>query len=94
MKMRAVQVAKTQGTFELVEREIPEADAGAVRVKVEACGICPSDWLVKEGSIPGIQYPRMTGREDERQGALPCGTDHWQMTSPRCRSVNAVMMLR
>jgi D-arabinose 1-dehydrogenase-like Zn-dependent alcohol dehydrogenase len=32
-------------------------------VKVEACGICHSDALVKEGYWPGIQYPRVPGHE-------------------------------
>lgn len=62
-KMRAVQVAHPKGPFELVEREIPEPGAGAVRVKVQACGICHSDWFTKEGQWPGIQYPRVPGHE-------------------------------
>jgi D-arabinose 1-dehydrogenase-like Zn-dependent alcohol dehydrogenase len=62
-KMRAVQVPKAKGPFEIVEREIPEPQAGWVRVKVEACGICHSDSLVKEGLWPGIQYPRVPGHE-------------------------------
>jgi D-arabinose 1-dehydrogenase-like Zn-dependent alcohol dehydrogenase len=62
-KMRAVQVPKPGGPFELVEREIPEPGPGLVRVKVEACGICHSDSLVKEGYFPGIQYPRVPGHE-------------------------------
>jgi D-arabinose 1-dehydrogenase-like Zn-dependent alcohol dehydrogenase len=62
-KMRAVQVPQPKGPFELVEREIPEPKAGWVRVKVEACGICHSDSLVKDGTWPGIQYPRIPGHE-------------------------------
>jgi D-arabinose 1-dehydrogenase-like Zn-dependent alcohol dehydrogenase len=62
-KMRAVQVPKAKGPFEIVERDIPEPQAGWVRVKVEACGICHSDSLVKEGLWPGIQYPRVPGHE-------------------------------
>src|SRR5229473_243435 len=31
--------------------------------KVETCGICHSDALVKEGYWPGIQYPRVPGHE-------------------------------
>ena len=30
---------------------------------MEACGICHSDALVKEGLWPGIQYPRVPGHE-------------------------------
>jgi D-arabinose 1-dehydrogenase-like Zn-dependent alcohol dehydrogenase len=62
-KMRAVQVPKAKGPFEIVERDIPKPQAGWVRVKVEACGICHSDSLVKEGLWPGIQYPRIPGHE-------------------------------
>lgn len=62
-KMRAVQVARPGGPFELVERDIPEPGRGWVRIKVQACGICHSDSLVKEGGWPGIQYPRVPGHE-------------------------------
>ena len=62
-KMRVVQVPRAGGPFELVERDIPEPERGWVRVKVEACGICHSDTLVKEGLWPGIQYPRVPGHE-------------------------------
>lgn len=61
--MKAAQIAKPGGDFELVERDIPEPGAGQVRVKVEACGICHSDVLVKDGLWPGIQYPRVPGHE-------------------------------
>src|SRR5436189_4151324 len=62
-KMRVVQVPRAGGPFELVERDIPEPERGWVRVKVEACGICHSDLLVKEGLWPGIQFPRVPGHE-------------------------------
>src|SRR6476659_7311066 len=56
-KMRLVQVTRPNGPLEIVEREIPEPKAGQVRIKVEACGICHSDSMTKEGLWPGIQYP-------------------------------------
>jgi D-arabinose 1-dehydrogenase-like Zn-dependent alcohol dehydrogenase len=62
-KMRAVQVTRANGPFELVEREIPAPAANQVRLKVQACGICHSDSLTKEGLYPGIQYPRVPGHE-------------------------------
>ena len=62
-KMKAVQVSKPGGNFELVEKDIPEPGRNQVRIKVEACGICHSDTLVKEGHWPGIQYPRVPGHE-------------------------------
>src|SRR5258708_1957925 len=61
--MKAVQVSKPGGPFELVERPIPEPGRGQVRIKVEACGVCHSDVLVKEGFWPGLQYPRIPGHE-------------------------------
>jgi D-arabinose 1-dehydrogenase-like Zn-dependent alcohol dehydrogenase len=62
-KMRAVQVWQAGGPLELVERDVPEPGAGAVRVKVEACGICHSDSYTKDGLVPGIEYPRVPGHE-------------------------------
>ena len=61
--MKAVQISKPGGDFEVVELPIPEPQGGQVRIKVEACGICHSDALVKEGHWPGIQYPRVPGHE-------------------------------
>jgi D-arabinose 1-dehydrogenase-like Zn-dependent alcohol dehydrogenase len=62
-KMRAAQVSRPGGPFELVERDIPQPEAGWVRIKVQACGICHSDSVVKEGHWPGLQYPRVPGHE-------------------------------
>jgi D-arabinose 1-dehydrogenase-like Zn-dependent alcohol dehydrogenase len=61
--MKAMQISKPGGNFELVERPIPEPARNQVRIKVEACGICHSDALVKEGHWPGLQYPRVPGHE-------------------------------
>jgi len=62
-KMRAVQVSKPGGPFELVERDIPQPGPREVRVKVQACGVCHSDTLTKEGHWPGMIYPRVPGHE-------------------------------
>ena len=62
-KMKAVQVSKPGGNFEIIEKDIAEPGRSQVRIKVEACGICHSDALVKEGYWPGIQYPRVPGHE-------------------------------
>jgi D-arabinose 1-dehydrogenase-like Zn-dependent alcohol dehydrogenase len=62
-KMRVVQVPHPNGPFELVERGIPEPGTGSVRIKVQACGICHSDSMIKEGTFPNIQYPRVPGHE-------------------------------
>jgi len=61
--MKAAQIAKPGGDFQIVEREIPEPGVGHVRIKVQACGVCHSDVLTKEGLWPGIQYPRVPGHE-------------------------------
>ena len=61
--MKAAQISKPGGDWELVERDIPDPQSGQVRVKVEACGICHSDVLVKDGGWPGLQYPRVPGHE-------------------------------
>ena len=62
-KMRAVQVNKPGGPFEVVERELPQPGPRQVRVKIQACGLCHSDSLTKEGHWPRITYPRVPGHE-------------------------------
>jgi D-arabinose 1-dehydrogenase-like Zn-dependent alcohol dehydrogenase len=61
--MRAVEIPRPKGAFEIVERDVPVPGPGTVLVKVEACGICHSDLVTKEGLFPGIQYPRVPGHE-------------------------------
>ena len=76
--MKTAQISKPGGDWELVEREIPQPDVGQVRVKVEACGVCHSDMFVKEGSWPGIQYPRVPGHEVAgRIDVLGTGVTGW-----------------
>src|SRR2546423_6875013 len=62
-KMKVAQVPKAGADFEIVEREIPQPGPGQVRIRVQACGICHSDMLTKEGLWPGITYPRVPGHE-------------------------------
>jgi len=61
--MKVAQISRRGGDFEIVERAVPEPDAGQVRIKVQACGVCHSDVLTKEGLLPGIRYPRVPGHE-------------------------------
>src|SRR5712672_84232 len=61
--MKAAQIPKPGADFEIVEREIPKPGPGEVRIKIQACGVCHSDVFTKEGSWPGIQYPRVPGHE-------------------------------
>lgn len=81
--MRSVQVSEPGGPFEMVERDIPEPDAMQVRIKVQACGICHSDSITKEGLFPGIQYPRVPGHEiagviDALGKGIPTTTNGWK----------------
>src|SRR5499433_2641568 len=61
--MKVVQVPKPGADFELVEREIPQPRAGHVRIRVQACGVCHSDVVTKDGLLPGMSYPRVPGHE-------------------------------
>jgi len=62
-KNLVAQVSKAGGEFELVERDIAAPGLGEVRIKVQACGICFSDHLVKDGLWPGLALPRVPGHE-------------------------------
>lgn len=61
--MKAVQVPRAGSAFEVVERPLPEPHEGQVRIKVEACGVCHSDSIAKEGGSYAIAYPRVPGHE-------------------------------
>jgi len=78
-KMKVAQIAKAGTDFEIVEREIPQPGPGHVRIRVQACGVCHSDVLTKEGGWPGLVYPRVPGHEvagviDE----VGPGVTHWK----------------
>jgi D-arabinose 1-dehydrogenase-like Zn-dependent alcohol dehydrogenase len=78
-KMKAVQVPKVGADFEIVEREIPQPGPGHVRIRVQACGVCHSDVVTKDGLFPGITYPRVPGHEVA--GAIDevgAGVTRWQ----------------
>jgi D-arabinose 1-dehydrogenase-like Zn-dependent alcohol dehydrogenase len=79
-RMKVAQISKAGGNFELVERNIPEPGRTQVRVKVEACGICHSDVLVKEGRWPGLEYPRVPGHEIAgRVDAVGADVSNWKV---------------
>ena len=61
--MKAIQVSAPGSDFELVEREIPEPKEGEVLIKVQACGVCHGDAIVRAGHFPGLTYPRIPGHE-------------------------------
>ncbi len=60
---RAMQVPSAGGAFQLVQKEFPEPGPGQVRIRVQACGVCHSDSLTKEGHWPGLEFPRVPGHE-------------------------------
>lgn len=62
-KMKAIRVTAPGTDFKLVNIDIPEPKENEVLIKVEACGICHGDVLVKEGHFPGLTYPRIPGHE-------------------------------
>ncbi|HET9321092.1 MAG TPA: alcohol dehydrogenase [Bryobacteraceae bacterium] len=77
--MRTVQVPRPKAPFEIVEREIPSPGPGSVRIKVQACGICHSDTLTRDGTFPLVQYPRVPGHEVVGVvDAVASGTDRWK----------------
>jgi len=61
--MKIVRVNRAGGDFGLVEEPVSEPVRGSVRIKVQACGVCHSDVLTKDGVMPGIVYPRAPGHE-------------------------------
>jgi D-arabinose 1-dehydrogenase-like Zn-dependent alcohol dehydrogenase len=63
LDLRSVQVSRPHGSFEIVERAVPEPKNRQVRIKVQACGICHGDSVTKEGLFPNIEYPRVPGHE-------------------------------
>jgi D-arabinose 1-dehydrogenase-like Zn-dependent alcohol dehydrogenase len=62
-QMKAAQVSRAGGDWEILDRDIPQPGNRQVRIKVEACGVCHSDVLVKDGLWPGLQFPRIPGHE-------------------------------
>lgn len=77
--MRAMQVSRPDGPFELVERAVPAPGAGEVRIRVEACGVCHSDSFVKSGHVPGLVFPRIPGHEAVGVvDALGSGVSGWR----------------
>src|SRR5216683_2610419 len=77
--MRAVEITKPGTPFKLVEKPIPDAGRGQVRIAGEACGVCHSDAFVKEGQFPGVVYPRVPGHEVVgRVDAIGEGVTTWK----------------
>ena len=60
--MKAIQVCAPGGDFKLVQKEIPEPKEHEVLLKVQACGVCHGDAIVKQGYFPvySIQERQVT----------------------------------
>ncbi|NML30565.1 alcohol dehydrogenase [Paraburkholderia antibiotica] len=79
-KMKAVEVKQAGGPLDLVERDVPEPGEGHVLIKIQACGICHSDVLTKEGMWPGLTYPRVPGHEIAGViDSVGAGVEGWQV---------------
>lgn len=62
--MRAVAFAEPRGPLSVVEVQEPRAPAGGAVVRVEATGLCRSDWHGWMGHDPDIQaFPHIPGHE-------------------------------
>jgi D-arabinose 1-dehydrogenase-like Zn-dependent alcohol dehydrogenase len=78
--MKKMRVNNAGGSFELVDEPMREPGARYARVRVQACGICHSDSVTKDGLFPGIVYPRSPGHEVAGViDALGEDTDPWKV---------------
>ncbi|MEU0579629.1 alcohol dehydrogenase [Streptomyces griseoincarnatus] len=70
------------GSFEIVEREVPRPGPRHVRIAVEACGVCRSDAMFVSAGMPGVPFPLVPGHEAAgRAEELGDGADEmgWQV---------------
>ena len=78
--MKKVIVTNAGGGFTTREEPIHEPGSAYARVKVQACGVCHSDALTKEGTWPGIVFPRVPGHEIAGViDALGAEADPWKI---------------
>ena len=78
--MKAIVVKAPGGDFELVDKEIPEPKENEVLIKVQTCGVCHGDAIVKEGHFPGLSYPRTPGHEVVGTiSKLGSGSHYWKV---------------
>jgi len=60
---KAVVCAIPGAPWEIVTRKLTTPTANQILIRVHASGICGSDHFVKDGTWPGLQYPRTPGHE-------------------------------
>lgn len=63
MTMRAMQLERPGGVFELVTLPVPEPGPGEVLIRVSACGVCRTDLHVVDGDIHDGCYPVVPGHQ-------------------------------
>ena len=75
---RAIQ-AVSKGKLELTEMPLREPQAGHVRIRVEACGVCHTDSGTVDAVFP-VQFPRVPGHEAVgRIEVLGTGVEGWKV---------------
>ncbi|KAF8884640.1 chaperonin 10-like protein [Infundibulicybe gibba] len=60
---KAVVCPTPQAPWETITRKLTQPTADQILIRVHASGICASDHFVKEGTWPGLKYPRTPGHE-------------------------------
>ena len=60
--MKALYATK-EGNFGLVERPLPKPKSNEVLIKVNACGICHTDLIIRAGKALHATYPFVPGHE-------------------------------
>ena len=63
MRMQAMVLEAPGRALAWRERPDPEPDAGMVRIRVAACGVCRTDLHVVDGELPDVRYPIVPGHE-------------------------------
>ena len=61
---RAVVLDRPNGTFDIVEAEVPEVQPGGMIVRQEMCGVCGTDAHLYHGHSPTLKYPVVMGHEN------------------------------
>lgn len=62
MKAQAAVLNQPNGPFDIEDIDVAEPQAGEVRVKIKAVGICHTDLVVASGAM-GLQFPAVLGHE-------------------------------
>lgn len=75
----AAVIHEAGGELILEQRPIPEPGPNQVRIKVQACGVCHSDNVIIQATMPGLTLPRVPGHEVAGLvDAVGAGVASWQ----------------